>query len=228
MFFEVAAGTTLEILLHDLNLTYKGTRSGAGALNLFLIHIQGGTVILDADKVYATVAMTNATNFGTAIFNLGTNAATILKGIIRRLVPRSIASDTGPRGVIIRATTTLTVDRLDIVDCDFSSMPGGTDVVFSDNTNKDKVFFRNNRWRVFPVAASAIAVTASPFTYQNLSGYQEKVMVVGGTVTAIEISNDGATWTNTGAIAGPVLIDNGQHVRVTYSVAPTMSRMPVK
>jgi hypothetical protein len=107
---------------------------------------------------------------------------------------------------------------------------GGTEVLFATgNENKDKVYFRNNRWRTFPVVPAAIAITASPFVYRNLNGYQEKVTVVGGTVTTIEISNDGATYYDTGALAGMFTLDNGQYLRVTYAVVPTsMTRVPVK
>lgn len=70
------------------------------------------------------------------------------------------------------------------------------------------------------VAAAAITVAASPFSYTATSS--GTVLVSGGTVSAIDLGRNGA-FTNVGVIAGAVPVSDGDVVRVTYTVAPTMT-----
>jgi hypothetical protein len=72
------------------------------------------------------------------------------------------------------------------------------------------------------IAPSAITVTASPFTYQNASGYAADVIVSGGTVTLIEFGRSGA-FTAAGMLAGMFGLSPFDSIRVTYTVAPTMT-----
>lgn len=61
---------------------------------------------------------------------------------------------------------------------------------------------------------------ASPWTFQ--APYAGTVNVQGGTVSKIEFSRDGgATWIT--MAAGVVPVDQGDDVRVTYSVVPTVT-----
>lgn len=76
-------------------------------------------------------------------------------------------------------------------------------------------------------AASSITVGASAFTYQNTSGATECVLVSSGTVTTIEISRDGSTFFLVGLIGGQFHLSPGDKLRVTYAIAPTMTRMPI-
>lgn len=75
-------------------------------------------------------------------------------------------------------------------------------------------------------AAQAISVGASAFTYQNQSGVPENVLVSGGTVTTIEYSRDGSTFFVVGLLAGQFRLSPLDKLRVTYAVAPTMTRIP--
>jgi hypothetical protein len=75
-------------------------------------------------------------------------------------------------------------------------------------------------------ASSNIAVGASAFVYQNTGLNPENVLVSGGTVTTIELSRDGSTFFVVGIIAGQFHLAQGDKLRVTYAVAPTMTRMP--
>ena len=75
-------------------------------------------------------------------------------------------------------------------------------------------------------AASSIAVGASAFVYQNTGQSSEDVIVSGGTVTTIEISRDGSTFFVAGVLGGQFHLSPGDKLRVTYAVAPTMTRMP--
>lgn len=75
--------------------------------------------------------------------------------------------------------------------------------------------------------ATAITVTASPFTRTNPSAFaDEDIIVEGGTVSLIEFSRNGSTWYNVGSVAGMYRLSPSDRLRVTYTVAPTMTSIP--
>lgn len=76
-----------------------------------------------------------------------------------------------------------------------------------------------------PQAEGAITPTGSPFVYQAL--LRGQFLVAGGTVSAVEFSRDGTTFYNAGITAGFVQMDAGDQVRVTYTVAPTLTFVPM-
>lgn len=69
-------------------------------------------------------------------------------------------------------------------------------------------------------APAAIVLGASPFTYDVVAN--GIVIVQGGTVSLIEYGRNGA-FTDVGVTAGPIPVNEGDQVRVTYTVAPTMT-----
>jgi len=77
-------------------------------------------------------------------------------------------------------------------------------------------------------AVTAITVTASPFTYHNTAVYQEDILITGGTVSLVEFTRDNATWyARAVALTGDtVSLSPSDRVRVTYTVAPTMTKIP--
>jgi hypothetical protein len=74
-------------------------------------------------------------------------------------------------------------------------------------------------------APSAITVTASPFAYQNAGSYNASVLVQGGTVTKVEFSRNGSTYYDVGTVAGMFQLSPSDYLKVTYTVAPTMTRI---
>lgn len=76
------------------------------------------------------------------------------------------------------------------------------------------------------VLPSAITPGASPYTYQNTAANEADVLVTGGTVSLIEFTRDNATFYGVGFIAGAVRLSPADRVRVTYTVAPTMTLIP--
>lgn len=76
-------------------------------------------------------------------------------------------------------------------------------------------------------AIASISPGVSPYVYQNTDGYNERVIVQGGTVSKIEISPDGGAYTDTGATSGMFEVDYGDYLKVTYSSVPTMSKKPI-
>lgn len=76
------------------------------------------------------------------------------------------------------------------------------------------------------VLPSNISVTASPFTYQNTTAYDGDVIISGGTVGNIEFTRDNTNFYTTGLLMGVLRLSPSDRVRVTYTVAPTMTYVP--
>ena len=76
------------------------------------------------------------------------------------------------------------------------------------------------------VPPSTITVTGSPFSYQNTTTFPADVIVQGGTVSKVEFSRDGSTWYDVGVVAGMLGLSPSDRLRVTYTVAPTMTLIP--
>jgi hypothetical protein len=112
---------------------------------------------------------------------------------------------------------------------------GGTDsnVQITAVANKDILQYDSalQYWKNVPASSSstlpsAITVTASPFTYQNTSAYPVDVIVSGGGVSALEFTRDNATFYDTGSYYGMFTLSPNDRLRVTYTVAPTMTLIP--
>ena len=66
----------------------------------------------------------------------------------------------------------------------------------------------------------AVTVTASPctLTFEEIGD----VVVTGGTVSAIELSRNGAAFINLGQVSGMFRVTFNDEFRITYTVAPTV------
>lgn len=157
---------------------------------------------------------------------VGAGASTLDGEVSGVTVPATIANaNISP--VYFYGTATLTIGaRIDVHHCDFTN--GAYDINFQNNTNAAKVFSASNRYRTFPVVAAAITPTGSPFVYQNLDNYRETVIISGGTVSDISIGRNGVTYYTTGLTSGAFDLDNGDYIQVTYTGAPTMTKIPAK
>jgi hypothetical protein len=69
-------------------------------------------------------------------------------------------------------------------------------------------------------------VGASPFTFQNTTGRSVDLIVTGGTVSAIAFSRDNITFYGVGSTAGVFWLSPYDYLRVTYTVAPTITLVP--
>ena len=74
-------------------------------------------------------------------------------------------------------------------------------------------------------AAKTITVGGSPFSYTATGNGM--VIVSGGTVSLVQFSRDGTTFLSVGFTAGIVPVRKKDIVRVTYTVAPTMTFVPL-
>lgn len=77
--------------------------------------------------------------------------------------------------------------------------------------------------RVSQTSAPTVpTVTASPYTYTNASAFTQQVIVNGGTVTQIQIVR-AATPVTTGLLDGVFILNPGDGLTITYSIAPTVT-----
>ena len=67
-----------------------------------------------------------------------------------------------------------------------------------------------------------LTIGPSPFTYTNASGFDQDVLLNGGTVSLVQIGRGGSLYTTT----SPVRLSPGDSVRITYTVAPAATIMP--
>ena len=67
---------------------------------------------------------------------------------------------------------------------------------------------------------------ASPYTYQNTSGRPGDMIVSGGAVSDVAFSRDNATFYSVGIVSGVFPLSAYDFLRVTYTVAPTMTFIP--
>lgn len=75
-----------------------------------------------------------------------------------------------------------------------------------------------------------LSVGASPFVLTNPYPFIVTAIVMGGTVSLIEYQArtwaDAGTWVTTPGAAGRITFRPGDSVRITYSVAPTITWFP--
>lgn len=227
--YILASAGPMKLIVNNVRTKIAGTRSGAGILT-FTLWRMGGEIVYDMDDIEWEFDVTNCSSGSTRGLEVGPDDPSTQSGSIRRFRVKSITDDNNPRGIFVRKSDpNLTIPtRLIFEDCDFSEMSGGTEIDFEAVSNAPKCSVVRATWRTYPKAASGITVTASPFAYRNVDGYPEQVVVRGGTVSLIEYSVDGTNWEDTGVIAGTFQVESGDYLRVTYSVAPTMRKIPVR
>ncbi len=74
-----------------------------------------------------------------------------------------------------------------------------------------------------PAARSTVTLTGSPFTYT--AGADGVLIVNGGTVSAVSYLR-GSSTINSGVVAGPFPLKTSDRLRITYTVAPTVTFLP--
>lgn len=119
-------------------------------------------------------------------------------------------SNTQTRGITVSGTC----DNYVITDND---LRGNASSAMSDaGSGTTKIVADNLGYN--PIASTAITVTASPFTYTNVTGAGINVFVTGGTVSGVTMAGS----TVAAATNCVVHVPHNQAVVVTYSSAPTM------
>ena len=97
-------------------------------------------------------------------------------------------------------------------------------VSFTDPTKgRQNRVFQSGRPSGQPIATTVGGVTTGTFTYCNQDGRDEVMIISGGTVTEIDMSEEGSHWVNTGLTAGVFFLCPGAYVRIFNSVIPIIT-----
>jgi hypothetical protein len=224
------------VTLRDVRIRVVGTRDSgtAGTLQLNGIELAGSTFSFLIENPYFHVDVANMSNTGTRLVEIGRESSN-LRGTIRGVRLGTISDDVNPRGVLIRGTSTLTIpNRILVEDCDFVRMPSGAaELAYVSPSNVARVVLKGIKWRreLGQVAEGTVTVSSSPVTYQNLSGYRERVIIEGGVLNSTEYGREFAPSTSPGTVtyrdvsgAAVYLVDPGDYLRITYQNAPTAIR----
>lgn len=225
-FLYINPSTSCAVSVKRLKIKVAGsTTNSSGTVRIAQIDSNGATTTLDIEDYRISWNVTGSSTVTLLSMNSGT-----VRGTVRRLLLTDYAGNSSPRGIRYDGTGSLTIDgRVVIMDCDFSHGPSGITEIFSgDTTNAGKVITRDIVWKNNPAVAT-LTPGGSPYTYQNLDLYRERILISAGETTKIEWSNDGSTYVDTGNPGGGmVYLDVGEYVKVTYNQAPTVKKAPIR
>ena len=242
-FGSLSTSAQSNVRLRNLSLNAAGVRTGATNFLTFQGITTGGKCNLLVDGLDWTVAITGqAAGSSRAVAAFGATGGVNLD--LRNLRVLSATGDTNAVGLQIWNTASLLVaNYIRVSECDFSGLPSSNELNYQTaGQNNDKVFVRNNIWKVKPAPTSLTGlVTATGL--QLKTGYPVIVQCTpgsGAAITAIDYStNGGTTYTNlltqaSGAMpASPTLIEAGPLssdalVKVTFTTTqPTITLVPV-
>jgi hypothetical protein len=223
-----STGANTVYLLRDVLLQVNGSTTNVSWLHIG-ISVIGDTSVQLHDwrnvRVITNVTGTTANSTGASF---GVGGSTITVGGVIEGFRYTNANDSAPIGVTMNQATTVTISQPPLVwrDCDFTGMTNGTEFSYPLSGNKQFMRFERVKFRTNPLAVATISPTGSPFTYQNLDGYRETVTVQGGTVSKVELSRDNSTFVDVGTTAGAFPLEPADYIKITYSVAPTMKKIP--
>lgn len=217
--------TDANVKIRGFRAKITGTKSGIGTLTyLPLLVGDTGFTAFDIDEALLDFVVTSIAFRGIEIGSTG--GTPTVRGTITR--PRFFTNGASSGACIqIDGSANTTINgRVTILEPDFSRAQAAlAQVTFQGTSNAAKVETIRANWNTAP-AAAAITPGSSPYDYQNADGYPERVVVAAGTVSKVELSIDGAAYTDLGVIAGAFRLNAGDHLRVTYTVAPTMTKVP--
>ncbi len=142
----LAPTSTCEINIRNISFYIRGTASGAGAgfPSFYPMRINGTDAVLNMDGYSVDINVTGCSTYGAVGLDIGQAASSKINGVIRNLKIINLLDDSAPRGVIVRANSTLTIpDRILIDGCDFSHQKAGKEILVGDDLNKAKVVYQN-------------------------------------------------------------------------------------
>jgi hypothetical protein len=98
-------------------------------------------------------------------------------------------------------------------------------LVTGGNTTKDWYFYLAGLFRGL-APGNVLPLTPDPSPYIYNAPSKGFVIISGGTVSAVAFSRDGTTYYAIGQTAGQFTLSAQDFLKVTYSVAPTMTFVP--
>lgn len=225
-----SSGDRCRFSMRNSRIRINGTSSNAGSFYAGVSNDRGDWTFDFENNTY-DINVASSAGAHTAGISLGVSSVIARETVIdRERFKMGVTGDTGPTPITIGATSTLTISRkIRVRDCSVRDCRSTTNLItYAAPSNAANVIEsgteRNGSVGEYPIAA--ITPGASPYNYQNLDGYREEVVVQGGTVSKIEYSTDNSAFTDLGVTQGKTNVEPGQYLRVTYSVVPTMTKIP--
>jgi len=94
---------------------------------------------------------------------------------------------------------------------------------------KDWYLFFTNLFKAatdgLPQPEEEVTIGTSPAVY--VAVIRGQAHIGGGNVSSVEFSRDGSNWYDTGIVEGFVEMDRADSLRITYTVAPTVTFFPM-
>lgn len=203
-----------------------GERIGAATVIFNPIVISDtGELIFEIDGLTVDFSVTGLTSTAFRGFQIGdSSAGQQTRGKLKGYRILKLTGDTGPRAFVLQDTNWITVvDRIELIDCDFSKMAGGEEIQFATSgggtAQVTKVTARNCRPRSGSVKLEGAVASAATVTLPPQGEYIE---VTGTTeITSIEPLPSGrrVTLQFTNATPGKVKVGSNLKIAGTYSPA---------
>jgi hypothetical protein len=241
----ISTSRSPHVTLRDVRIRVVGSRDNAtaGALQICGIAMAGSTYSFTIENPYFHFDITSMSTNGISCIQLGRESAA-LRGTIRGIRLGTISDDTGPRGVIIRGTGTLTISNEVLIDdCDFVRMPSGvSEFLFTTPINRSKVRLKNIQYRIRPHLPAALGTLnfdqgswTTATANQYIGGHDAEVHFLAATgagITKIEASKDGTTyeemWTQSSGVMSQdvmVPVENGDYMKVTFATTQPTTKV---
>ena len=228
----VVGGLISKVTIRNCDFVWHGAYDAAATeADTTCIWLAGNTFFF-IDNVTTDMFVNNVKNFSMRGIQIGGVSGSTMRGTIRgyRVVQNN---DLGGRGIVVAASTLLTISSntgIFIQDCDFRNMAtyGGTEVVWTDTTNKAKFFLNRNTMKSFPPKGYLVTCPASGVSAQYIDGWPTTFYMQGANVTLLEYSRDNITFFQLSTTADNIRFKlfQGDYYRITYTVAPTLTSIP--
>lgn len=234
-----STGVTVPVTLRGLRVSVAGAKNTGTDRQWSAVRFQFGGYTLTLDDIAVTYNVSGSPGATTvrAIWLGDDNVATVIKGSARKV--RFLACTDSSAWLFAVGPLALTTfqPKMVIEDCDVR-LPGDTNattvgrtLVFfrgagGNQANTGLVLVRNSAPAgKFPVVRGTITLGASPFTYQNLDGVTERVVIGGGAISSVALSQDNSEFFELGTTTTLVRLEPGEFVRVTYTGTPTLFKL---
>lgn len=230
-------GNTTYLRMRRVRWKIAGSKISGGDTVWAALRLRFGTVDFDIDDCAVDYNIAGVGSTSCRALYLGDDVqATTVKGTVRKT---RLERSTDPNGVLVcvpPSSTTTVLGKILIDDCDIrpTTLADGTStgnslIRFNGSSlqNYGGVQIRNSpvTGKAEPAPPAAITATASPMVYRNIEGYAQRIVITGGTVSNVEWSQDGSTYLTLGSVSGAFAVAGGEYLRITYTVAPTITKV---
>lgn len=211
------------LIVRDFDLALEGTcdfSAAAGSAALAEVYVNGDRTRVDID------GMTNdraAAANGNMYQVRAADAGSHIRVTARRLAPKTLSATSTNGGA--RLFSGGTCDRFDVFDSDFTQGTDDTAHAFNLGSAGSNAANARAARNLYPdaVGSATITPTGSAFTWQNTLGMTALVEISAGTVSLVEYKSPNGSFSSSAFTTGTWTVEPGASLRITYTVAPTMS-----